>query len=251
PAEQHYARRIEAASRKEKWKVRFQLVATQKSAPPIEDIARASEVMLLTSAQEGFGLPYLEAAALEKPLVARHLANVVPDLVELGFSFPHMYQEILVEPGLLNLKEERARQKKLWANWKSAMPSLCRRLACRPILLDLSSNDPVPFSRLTLTGQLEILAIAPEKSWAACTGRNPFLQDWRNLAQTGGLEPMKWPKRAEEAVGGGAYATRFWNAVGDISRRPLAARAVERAQHDSIAQRLKASFLYPILFGEE
>ncbi|HEY5813159.1 MAG TPA: glycosyltransferase, partial [Terrimicrobiaceae bacterium] len=75
PAEQHYARRIEAASRKEKWKVRFQLVATQKSAPPIEDIARASEVMLLTSAQEGFGLPYLEAAALEKPLVARHLPN--------------------------------------------------------------------------------------------------------------------------------------------------------------------------------
>ena len=42
--------------------------------------------MMLTSAQEGFGLPYLEAAALRKPLIARHLPNVVPDLLELGFS---------------------------------------------------------------------------------------------------------------------------------------------------------------------
>jgi hypothetical protein len=41
--------------------------------------------MLLTSAQEGFGL-YLEAA-FEKPLVARQLPNVIPDLLEQIF-FP-------------------------------------------------------------------------------------------------------------------------------------------------------------------
>jgi hypothetical protein len=131
------------------------------------------------------------------------------------------------------------------------MPSLCRRLACRPILIDLPDDQPVPFSRLTLTGQLEVLAIAPEESWAACMHGNPFLQAWRALAQTERLEPMQWPKHAEEAVGGTAYADRFWNAVADISNRPLGARVVERAQRDSIAQRLKANFLYPILFGEE
>ena len=135
--------------------------------------------MMLTSAQEGFGLPYLEAAALRKPLIARHLPNVIPDLLELGFSFPHLYEEILDRTGLLDLKTERARQQKLWRAWKSAMPSMCRRLAGRPMLLDLPHGEPVPFSRLTLSGQLEVLAIAPEESWAACSEWNPFLQQWR------------------------------------------------------------------------
>jgi hypothetical protein len=52
-------------------------------------------------------------------------------------------------------------------------------------------------------------------------------------------------------VGGPAYAARFWDAVANIPQRPVRARAVERAQHDSIAQRLKTDFLYPLLFGEK
>jgi len=249
--ERNYARRLETASFRGKWKVRFRMLDAKKSGPPIEDIAVASEVMLLTSAQEGFGLPYLEAAAFEKPLVARQLPNVIPDLLELGFSFPHLYEEILIAPELLDLKSERARQRKLWRAWKSSMPSLCRRLARRPILLDLPSDQSVPFSRLTLTAQLEVLSMPPEESWAACIQENPFLRRWRVLAQSGRLEAMRWPRDADAGVGGGAYAARFWHAVADISRRPLGAHAVERAQHDSIAQRLQTDFLYPILFGEE
>ena len=68
------------------------------------------------------------------------------------------------------------------------MPSLCRRLARRPILLDLPSDQSVPFSRLTLTAQLEVLAIPPEQSWAACIRDNPLLRRWRALAQSGRLE---------------------------------------------------------------
>jgi hypothetical protein len=250
--EQGYARRLEAAARQGKWRVRFRVLAEANGlAPAIGDLATASEVMLLTSAQEGFGLPYLEAAALRKPLIARHLPNVVPDLLELGFSFPHLYQEILIAPGLLDLKAERARQQKLWRAWKSAMPSSCRRLAGRPMLLDLPHGEPVPFSRLTLSGQLEVLAISPEESWAACRKENPFLQQWRNLAQSGQLEAMQWPERADAVIGGKAYAARFWKAVAEIPSRPLGVHAVERAQRDSIAQRLGTSFLYPILFGDE
>ena len=250
--EQGYARRLEAAARRGKWRVRFRLLAEANgSAPAIGDLATASEVMLLTSAQEGFGLPYLEAAALRKPLIARRLPNVVPDLLELGFSFPHLYEEILIAPGLLDLKTERARQQKLLRAWKSAMPLSCRRLAGRPMLLDLPHGEPVPFSRLTLSGQLEVLAIAPEESWAACREENPFLQEWRTLAQTGRLEAMQWPARADAVIGGKAYAAQFWKAVAEIPSRPLGVHAVERAQRDSIAQRLGTSFLYPILFGEE
>lgn len=249
--EQNYARRLATASLRGKWRVRFRILDGKTSAPPIEDVAVASEVMMLTSAQEGFGLPYLEAAAFEKPLIARHLPNVVPDLLEFGFVFPHLYEEILIAPDLLDWKSERARQRKLWQAWKSSMPSLCRRLARRPTLLDLPSRQPVPFSRLTLTGQLEVLAIAPEESWTACSRGNPFLHRWRSLAQTGRLEAMQWPMDAENTVGGRAYAARFWDAAASISKRPLGAHAVERAQHDSIAQRLQTNFLYPILFGEE
>ena len=249
--EQTYARRLATASRRGNWKVRFRILDGKESAPAIEEIALASEVMMLTSAQEGFGLPYLEAAAFEKPLLARHLPNVIPDLLALGFSFPHLYREVLIAPELLDMKSERARQQRLWRAWRSDMPSLCRRLARRPIFLDLPDDQPVPFSRLTLTGQLEVLAIPPEQSWAACIRDNPLLRRWRSLAQAGQLEPMQWPKDAETSVGGRAYAARFWNAVAAIPQRPLRARAVERAQHDLIAQRLQTGFLYPILFGEE
>jgi hypothetical protein len=249
--EQKYAQRLESMARREKWKTRFRVLDSNNSAPPIEDVVMASEVMLLTSAQEGFGLPYLEAAAFEMPLIARHLPNVVPDLLELGFSFPHLYEEILIAPNLLDLKRERGRQQRLWREWKAAMPSLCRRLAKRPVLLNLAPGEPVPFSRLTLTGQLEVLAIAPEQSWEACVPANPFLRDWRALGETKRLEAMRWPRDAEKQVGGRAYASRFWDAVASIPQRPVRARAVERAQHDSIAQRLRTNFLYPILFGEE
>ena len=80
---------------------------------------------------------------------------------------------------------------------------------------------------------------------------NPFLQDWRALGETKRLEAMRWPRDADKQVSGRAYAAHFWDAVANIPQRPVRARAVERAQHDSIAQRLKTNFLYPILFGEE
>jgi hypothetical protein len=252
PEELRYARRLEAASRHGKWRVRFQLLAEAKgSVPAVGDLASASEAMLLTSAQEGFGLPYLEAAALAKPLIARHLPNVVPDLLELGFAFPNLYDETLVAPDLLDLPAERARQNKLWRRWKSTMPASCRRLADRPMFLDWPDGEPIPFSRLTLSGQLEVLSIAPEKSWEACRHANPLLQQWRNLAQAGQLLAMQWPERADEVIGGEAYARKFWKSVAGISRRPLGVHAAERAQRDSIAQRLGTRFLYPILFGEE
>jgi glycosyltransferase involved in cell wall biosynthesis len=250
--ELQYAERLKAATRKGKWRVRFHLLADDnRSAPEISDLISASEAMLLTSAQEGFGLPYLEAAALGKPLIARHLPNVIPDLLELRFSFPNLYEEILITPSLLNLKTECERQQRLWRAWKAAMPSPCRHLADRPMLLGLPEGEPIPFSRLTLSGQLEVLAITPEESWLACKEENPFLQQWRTRAQTGGLKAMRWPESAEAVVGEEAYAAKFWQTVAEIPEHPLSVRAVERAQRDSIAQRLGTQFLYPLLFGEE
>jgi hypothetical protein len=169
-------------ARREKWKTRFRVLDSNNSAPPIEDVVMASEVMLLTSAQEGFGLPYLEAAAFEKPLIARHLPNVVPDLLELGFSFPHLYEEILIAPNLLDLKRERSRQQRLWREWKAELPSLCRR-AERPVLLNLApGNGPL---RRDLTGCSGCWRSRHEQSWETGVPANPFLRDWRALGETG------------------------------------------------------------------
>ena len=52
--ERNYAPTTRELALREKWKVRFRVLDSKNSAPPIEDIVMASEVMLLTSAQEGF-----------------------------------------------------------------------------------------------------------------------------------------------------------------------------------------------------
>lgn len=250
--EQHYARRLESAARRENWRVRFRLLAdATRRAPAVGELAAASEVMLLSSAQEGFGLPFLEASALQKPLIARYLPNIVPDLLKLGFSFPNLYHEILIPPDLLNLDRERIRQRKLWRDWKATLPSVCRGLAERPPLFDLSNGDAVPFSRLTLSAQLEVLAIPAEESWASCAAGNPFLQKWRTLSRAGNLKATPWAPRAEAVIGGDAYAARFWRTASAIPSHPLSNHAAESAQRDSIAERLGATFLYPILFGDE
>ena len=61
---------------------------------------------------------------------------------------------------------------------------------------------------------------------------------------------MEWPKSAQAVIGGRAYAANFWQAIAQLSEGPLAVHAVERAQRDSIAQRLGPRFLYPILFAQ-
>jgi hypothetical protein len=62
----------------------------------VPELLAASEAVLLTSIQEGFGLPYVEAAAAGRPLIARHLPNIAPDLHKFGFRLPQAYDEILV-----------------------------------------------------------------------------------------------------------------------------------------------------------
>jgi glycosyltransferase involved in cell wall biosynthesis len=61
-----------------------------------------SEAVLLTSIQEGFGLPYLEAAAARRPLVARALPNIAPDCASSGFAFPSATPRSWFIPPCLN-----------------------------------------------------------------------------------------------------------------------------------------------------
>lgn len=245
--EQVYARRLSMAAKEEKWRVRFCLLEEKRDRLKIDDVIVAAEVLLLTSVQEGFGLPYLEAAAAGKPLIARELPNVSPDLRSLGFAFPQLYEDIFVHQGLFNRRRELARQRTLWKSWKTTLPAECRSWVGGPPLEGVGDDAPIPFSRLTLSAQLEVLRNPPDQSWAACGAFNPMLQNWRTPAASGKLKKTVWSAGADSKIGGRAYARRFHRVADGLSSRSVSAETANRVQWDFIRQRLASDFLYPIL----
>jgi len=247
--ERPYFQKLNAAARKHRWRLRLGLLATTESRKPVvPELVAASECVLLTSLQEGFGLPYLEAAAAQRPLIARSLPNIAPDLHEFGFRFPQGYDELLVHADLFDWKAERARQQKLFGTWRQQLPRALRKFVGLPVLL-ATTKPPwsVPFSRLTLTAQLEVLAQPTDASWKLCAPLNTFLESWRLRAAAGRLQISPWPRQADQWLSGKAYAARFREIchAANHSAKPAAAQV---CQLDLMKRRLAAEFLYPLLW---
>jgi glycosyltransferase involved in cell wall biosynthesis len=245
--ERHYAERLRAAARHHGWRLRLGLLqGDERHKPPVPELLAASEAVVLTSLQEGFGLPYLEAAAARRPLIARTLPNIAPDLEQLGFRFPQGYADLLIAPTLFDWQAEQRRQRRRFGQWLKKLPRACRRLAGRPALLALDATPrAVPFSRLTLTAQLEVLAHAPEKSWNLCAPFNLFLSGWRERAKRCALRVTPWPRNASHLLGERACARRF-GAI--LARRPAStpAGASLAAQQEFIRRTLHGMNLYPL-----
>jgi len=228
--EQAYFKKLDAAARAHHWRLRLGVLAGDETRKPtVGELLAASEAVLLTSLQEGFGLPFLEAAAARRPLIARALPNIAPDLARFGFRFPQHYAEIRVDAGLFDWKAERARQTKLFRVWLERLPRSLHGLLGRHALL-ASRNKPtaVPFSRLTLTAQLEVLAEPATHSWELCLPLNPFLIEWRRRAGKGRLRVTQWPRNADRWLSGEAYARRFREALGLTTHPPSSGAARER-----------------------
>ncbi len=248
--ERVYARELESAAKRGGWRVRFRILEREEGrAPSIPALMAAAEVVVMTSAQEGFGLPCVEAVAAGRPLLARRLPNVVPDLETFGFRLPWLYDEIWIDPALLDLGRERRRQWAAWREWKAEIPSSLRTLAGRPAVLEISGSGPLPFSRLTLTGQLEVLAQPAAEAWELCAPWNPGLSRWRNQIASGRFRVAAWPRRADGLIGGRAYARRFWEAIEKRSSVDVSAADCHAVQRDFIGERLGTGTLYPILFS--
>ncbi|MBI2498220.1 MAG: glycosyltransferase [Opitutae bacterium] len=245
-----YAATLRAAARRHGWQLRLGVLAGDESAmPPVPALFAASEALLLTSLQEGFGLPNLEAAAAGRPLLVRSLPNVAPDLARFGFRFPQTYDELLIAPPLFDRSTEVNRQERLWRAWRRQLPRSCRSLAGIPLLLAANSPAaPVPFSRLTLAAQLEVLAHPAADSWAACAPLNPFLARWRERAARGELAVSRWPRGAARQLGGPAYARRFVSLLHAAPASRLPATVADRAAREFIRARLGRDNLYPLLW---
>lgn len=204
--EKSYAQTLAAAARRQRWPLRLGIL-DGPGAPGVGELTAASEVVLSTSLQEGFGLPPLEAVAAGRPLIVRQLPNIQHDLAKFGFRFAQSYQEILIDPALFDLRAERRRQRQLFGKWRAQLPRVLRCGTRKPPLLE--PNQPVPFSQLTLSAQLEVLAHSPEVSWKGCSPLNPFLKHWKKRAAAGALEPDRWPAKASCELSPEAYAERF------------------------------------------
>ena len=178
--EQRYGDRLSAAAHRRHWRLRLGVLAGEETGKPsVAELIPISECVLLTSIQEGFGLPYLEATAAGRPLISRSLPNIAPDLAEFGFRFPQSYAEIRVHTDLFDWSEERARQAKRFNRWRKQLPLALRRLAASPEMLNQKARPAaVPFSHLTLDAQLEVLAHPADHSWKLCSLLNPFLTLW-------------------------------------------------------------------------
>ncbi len=209
--EQAYADTLAAAGHKHHWRLRIGVLAGDETRKPsVPELLAASEAVLLTSIQEGFGLPYLEAATAHRPLIARLLPNIAPDLHQFGFRFPQAYEELLVPIALFDWQCERARQERFFREWLGLLPRTLRRQVEEPIALaSVQPPSAMPFSRLTLTAQLEILTVPVKESWPAAAVLNPFLETWRRRSGAGKLRPTLWPRTADRWLGPTAYATRF------------------------------------------
>jgi glycosyltransferase involved in cell wall biosynthesis len=120
--------------------------------PSLPDLMAAADAIIMPSLQEGFGLPYLEAASFGKPLLARTLTDVIANLAALGCTLPATYAQLPVVPGSFDADRESTRLAARWALLRSGLPKELR--------MDLESIQPaenMDFGCLSLEAQMEVL----------------------------------------------------------------------------------------------
>ena len=243
-----YAEKLLTTAREQGWPmIAGALDGSDAGRPSVAELMAASECVLLTSIQEGFGFPFLEAAASARSLIARRLPNIAPDLAKFGFAFPQCYRDVWIAPALFDWSAETRRQRMLFREWKAVLPPACRG-RCEPLPLQRNSRlRPLAFSRLTLAGQLEVLAHQAEESWKMCAPLNSLLVEWKALAASQMLQAAPWPASAERWLGGGAYARRLADMLRRIPSRMVGRDAGLAVQEDFIREKLRAPHVFPLL----
>ena len=130
------------------------------------------------------------------------------------------------------------------------MQDLASHQAGKPAVRASGKNPhAVPYSRLTLTAQLEVLAQPLEQSWERCAPLNPFLRTWHERALAGRLKVSPWPPSAARWLGGAAYARRFLQLVPPLFSRAPGPAAGRAAQADFLRRKLRSENLYPLLWN--
>lgn len=247
--ETNYAGRLAAAAGRRDWPLDLSILDGVGDHPPVSALIAGAEAVLLTSLMEGFGLPYLEAASGARPLLARSLPNVMPDLVSMGLHAPLAYEEISVPPDAFDRWAETARQRALSEGWRSSLPPGAREFCEDPVFLR-QPGDPVPFSRLSLTAQEEILCRPRADLDSILAPLNPGVAMLRGSA--GNLPAATLDPAASGTLSPARFGENFLAALERaVSAAPVPADAPERALQAFLKDRLATPNLYPLLFSTE
>ena len=109
----------------------------------------------------------------------------------------------------------------------------------------------MPFSRLTLDAQIEVLAQPAEQSWKLCAPLNGFLSVWKRRAGNEALQVTPWPRIANDWLSGESYAERFLKIRRQHpSSSPTVPDALA-AQEDFFEKNLAAANSYPLLWNSD
>ena len=245
--EEPYDQWLRSAALRHAWPLDLSVMAGRSDAPAVSALMAGAEAVLLTSLQEGFGLPYLEAAAARSPLMARALPNVLPDLLALGLQAPSTYADVMVPVDLFDHAAECVRQRTLWKNWRAALPQEAQDLAGEPLRPD-RPEGLMAFNRLTATAQEAVLARPAGDTVAALSEANPSLAPWRGVGRD--LPAALLTDEAAAALSPERFAEGFWSAVDRAaSGAAPESNAPQRVMRAFLAERLRGDNLYPLLFS--
>ena len=128
------------------------LARPTRQHPAVPDLMVAADAVIMPSLQEGFGLPYLEAAAFGKPLLARSLPDVSANLAALGCTLPGSYSSLPVDPASFDAGKENARLAERWLRLQSMLPTDLREDGAPEFY-----KNQTDFGSLSLEAQLEVL----------------------------------------------------------------------------------------------
>jgi len=198
---------------------------------------QAGGPIAVTSLLEGFGLPFIETAVARRPFVGRYLPNATPDIRRAGCALPLIYREIRVPRDCLDFAAEKKRRRELFRQWRERLPAAVRG---GPDDFRLPANG-LPFSRLTLTGQLEVMANRPD--WESAQRWNPAL---RTAAGTGTIPRAELTDAGKTFFSPETYARHFWQGIAR-ARGGSDGRAAFSAL---LAQKMAADNRYPLLMAE-
>jgi glycosyltransferase involved in cell wall biosynthesis len=232
-----YANDIKEAATRHDWRVHFGLL-DKPGAPRVVDLLQIAETVIHTSVQEGFGMAFVEAAAVGTPLIARAIPAVMPDLAALGFEFPQLYRDILIPTGLFDAKAEAHRQASLAASARATLPPAFQKIFPMP---QFHGDRPVAFSRLSRHAQLEVLSHPPLDSWDICKPWNSCLEDFSNDA----LKATPWPTTPPHSPR--RYAEEFLKIASSIPKCSVyCAESARDAQMALTAHALEPESIFPI-----
>ena len=180
PEEELGSSRLASAARRQGWHFLPGVLAGSRGGPRVAALLAEAEAVVMTSLQEGFGLPYLEAAAQGKPLVGRALPQVQANLAALGCRAPGLYRALPVGSGRCDEAAEARRGAAGRERWRGVLP---------PELAVPEGPGADDFGSLSLDAQLEVLG-----SGRGLPGEAPRPQ------------VPEWPLEAR----GEHWAERFW-----------------------------------------